>query len=65
MTPAFNHFLSTVLSMRTLRSSQSWLMWSKHPLMSASSTHWAEAVWDRETNNWLMASWVERLIRKP
>jgi hypothetical protein len=46
-------------------SSQSWLMWSKHPFMSASNTHWAEAFLDIQIRIWAMASAVERLILNP
>ena len=40
-------------------------MWSKHPLISASSTQRAEPFWDMATKIWDMASAVERLILNP
>src|SRR5205823_14445487 len=61
----FNHLFSITLSMWTWFSNHLWLMLSKNPVMSASSTHWAEAFWDKVTNNWDRASCVDRPFRNP
>src|ERR1700736_832003 len=51
--------------MGTFLSIQSWLMWSKHPLISASSTHRAEPFWDMATKICDIASAVERFNLNP
>src|ERR1700759_1084723 len=40
-------------------------MWSKHPLISASRTHLAEASWDIQSRIWPIASAVERFNLNP
>ncbi|MBA7591233.1 hypothetical protein ES708_33385 [subsurface metagenome] len=40
--PAFNHFRSMILFNGILSIIQSWLISSKHDLISASKTHWAD-----------------------
>lgn len=37
--PHFNHFCKTCVSIGIFSMSHSWLMWSKHPLMSPSRIH--------------------------
>ena len=63
--PHFNHFFSITLSIGILFNNHSWLIWSKHPLMSPSNTHWAECFFARTQNHCSLATAVLLSLRKP
>ncbi len=64
-TPALSHLLSIILSICTLSASHSWLIWSKHPLISPSNIHSGELFLLSNLCRASMASAVLRFLRKP
>ncbi|GFI07378.1 hypothetical protein IMSAGC006_02135 [Muribaculaceae bacterium] len=63
--PHLSHFPSMVLSIGMCFISQSWLMWSKHPLMSPSRIHCGEYLFERRVWQRAIASAVPLSFLKP
>ncbi len=65
MNPARRNCASTFLSMGTLASSHSWLMWSKHPFMSPSRTYFGLAFLASSEKSLALASCALRPFLNP
>jgi len=63
--PAFKNCFRTDLSIGIFSINHSWLMWSKHPLMSPSSTHCGEFLRLNAVKMYSQASCAQRPLRKP
>ena len=63
--PALRNCLSTDWSMGICSTSQSWLIWSKHPLMSPSRIHFGAHFLLSAPKIYSQASCAQRPLRKP
>jgi hypothetical protein len=63
--PAFSHLRKMTRSMGTCANNQSWLIRSKHDLMSPSSTHRAQVFCPSTMKHCSIASVADRPLRKP